>query len=121
MTLAILFAVTLLIGWFPAPASPGSIEDRLLAVVADETRRQQALAAYEQIRDERLRYDLSVRRRTPEVARLVADQRTPRQAFEQLFGSFDADRAVSTRRILEARTRLRAALKPDEWRAVFEQ
>ena len=35
MTLAILFAVTLLIGWFPAPASPGSIEDRLLAVVVD--------------------------------------------------------------------------------------
>jgi hypothetical protein len=121
MTLAILVAVTLLVGWFPSPWTPTSIEARLAAVVSDEARRDQALAAYEQIRDEAARYDLSIRRRAAEVARLVGDQRAPRQAFEQMFGSFDADRAVTTRRIFEARTRLRAALKPDEWRAVFEQ
>ncbi|MDX2166758.1 MAG: hypothetical protein SF182_06830 [Deltaproteobacteria bacterium] len=121
MTLAILFAVTLLVGWFPSPATPLGVEDRLQAAVPDDARRSQALAAYEQMRDERRRYDESLRHRAAEVARLVGDQRAPRQAFEQLFGSFDADRAVTTRRILAARAKLRAALKPDEWRAVFER
>jgi hypothetical protein len=121
MTLAILFAVTLLVGWFPAPATPLSIEERLQTAVPDDARRTQALAAYEQMRDERRRYDESLRRRAPEVARLVGDQRAPRPAFEQLFGSFDADRAVTTRRMLEARAKLRAALKPDEWSAVFDR
>ncbi len=119
MTLAIVFALTLLLGWFPGDPTPATVEHRITAHVSDDKRREQALTAYKQIVVERRGYDEALQRRGAEIAQVVRNQRAPRQAFEQLFGSFDADRVVATRRMLDARLRLRAALTADEWQAVF--
>lgn len=121
MVLAIVYALTLLLGWFPGNPTAATVQQRLQAEVRDAGRRAVALAAYEQMVDERRRYDEAVHRRVPEVEQLVRTQRAARPAFEQLLGSFDADRAVTTRRILAARAKLRAALTAAEWRAVFQR
>jgi hypothetical protein len=121
MLLAIIYSLTLLLGWFPGNPGAATVQQRLQAEVRDTGRRTVALAAYEQMLDERHRYDEAVHRRAPEVEHLVHNQRAARPAFEQLLGSFDADRAVATRRILAARARLRAALTAAEWRAVFQR
>jgi hypothetical protein len=119
MLLGMLLSFCLAAGWYGDATQSAAWAAAIRGGVPQQKRAEKAVAALEQMRGETQRYDDMLRSRLPELQRLARDQRASRAAFEQLFGSFDADRIVTERRVLDARFALRDSLNEAEWRAVF--
>ncbi|MEO8605268.1 MAG: hypothetical protein ABI629_22050, partial [bacterium] len=100
MLLGMLMSLFLTVGWFASPAQVESLRAALRAEVTTEKKLTPALAAVDKMVAETQHYEDDVRRRMPELERIGREQKTARAAFDQLFGSFDADRVVAERRIL---------------------
>lgn len=119
MLLGMMLSLFLAVGWFVDAPQTEALRAAIRAAVAQEKRVDRSLAAVDQMAGETQRYDDMLRRRLPELQRIARDQHTSRAAFEQLFGTFDADRIVTERRVLDARFALHDTLSETEWRAVF--